>query len=143
MGKLGSLGECDLAFGDNPDGLCAWCGDPLTGRRRRWCSDDCGMAWGRQHIWNWVRAAVVKRDGGCVVCGAARYEDHLEVNHIEPRRGAGYENGCHHHQDGLETLCHQHHLVITSLQRRPGFTPRPAPELLKTAGDQLALEVVA
>ena len=40
----------------------------------------------------------------------------LEVNHIEPRKGAGYGPGCHHHLDGLETLCHACHLEVTAAQ---------------------------
>lgn len=41
----------------------------------------------------------------------------LEVNHIEPRRGAGYAHGCHHHQANLETLCHRCHARVTARQQ--------------------------
>lgn len=41
----------------------------------------------------------------------------LEVNHIEPRRGAGYGFGCWNHQDNLETLCHGCHVEVTTAQR--------------------------
>lgn len=41
---------------------------------------------------------------------------HLEVNHIEPRFGAGYGAGCHHHIEGLETLCRPHHQEATNEQ---------------------------
>ena len=40
----------------------------------------------------------------------------LEVNHIEPRVGRGYASGCHHHLEGLETLCHRCHVHTTSAQ---------------------------
>lgn len=42
----------------------------------------------------------------------------VEVNHVEPRVGAGYGSGCHHHLDGLETLCHGCHAAVTTAQRR-------------------------
>lgn len=42
----------------------------------------------------------------------------LEVNHIVPRNGAGYQTGCWHHLDGLETLCHKCHVAETTAQRR-------------------------
>jgi hypothetical protein len=42
----------------------------------------------------------------------------VEVNHIVPRRGNGYGSGCHHHLDGLETLCHRHHVAVTARQQR-------------------------
>jgi hypothetical protein len=45
----------------------------------------------------------------------------LEVNHIEPRRGAGYGSGCHHHLSNLETLCHDCHVAVTGAQRRHGL----------------------
>lgn len=42
----------------------------------------------------------------------------LEVNHKVPRRGAGYDAGCHHHLSGLETLCHRCHAAVTAEQQR-------------------------
>ncbi|MCU1454052.1 MAG: 67, gp67 [Acidimicrobiales bacterium] len=44
----------------------------------------------------------------------------LEVNHVEPRLGRGYQAGCHHHLDGLETLCHRCHVQVTSAQHALG-----------------------
>jgi hypothetical protein len=38
------------------------------------------------------------------------------VNHIEPRVGKGYGWGCWNHQDNLETLCHDCHVVVTKSQ---------------------------
>lgn len=62
-----------------------------------------------------AREAARKRDGRrCVRCGSGIG---IEVNHIEPRNGQGYGNGCHHHQDNLETLCKVHHREVTNEQR--------------------------
>lgn len=41
----------------------------------------------------------------------------LEVNHRVPRRGGGYQAGCHHHLDQLETLCHPCHVAETNQQQ--------------------------
>jgi HNH endonuclease len=41
----------------------------------------------------------------------------LEVNHIEPRYGRGYGNGCHNHLSNLETLCRACHVAVTKVQR--------------------------
>lgn len=59
----------------------------------------------------------------------------LEVNHIDPRRGQGYLAGCHHHQANLETLCREHHVAVTTAQRR-GWTGS-ALELIQGASPAL------
>lgn len=60
----------------------------------------------------------------------------LEVNHIEPRKGAGYNNGCHHHADGLETLCKPCHVEVTKEQLRQWRPPKPRPEPLPKRPDE-------
>jgi hypothetical protein len=50
-----------------------------------------------------------------VECGAT---ENLEVNHIDPLVGRGYSMSCYHHQDNLEVLCHDCHVVVTNAQRR-------------------------
>lgn len=59
-----------------------------------------------------------------------RLERSFETNHVDPVLGRHGEIGCHHHQDGLEVLCHRCHVEVTAEQfgyRRPNR-------------DQLALE---
>lgn len=51
----------------------------------------------------------------CAHCGIATLK--IEVNHINPIRGAGYSLSCHHHLDNLEALCHQCHVQVTKQQR--------------------------
>lgn len=112
-------------------GLCWRCGAELPARRQHWCSDACGEWWAANHHWGTARFAAMKRDDyQCVKCGAigdrpwwfgqqqTMFPVKLEVNHIEPRRGRGYGNGCWNHQSGLETLCHECHLAVTAEQRR-------------------------
>ena len=42
----------------------------------------------------------------------------VEVHHLTPRLGAGYGSGCHHHLEGLVTLCHAHHASVTAAAGR-------------------------
>jgi len=213
--------ECDLAFGDNSDGRCSWCGAELAGRQKRWCCPDHTMQFVQNHCWSDARDAAVKRDGHrCVQCGTSEQWDEgycfrrflescwprptfvqwnpfvgfmglpeawrtpnvrnsawgdsyilqhltdvvgfspecaretlglwrkwnhdriapwveadrtyerellqrsLEVNHRTPVLGKHAEAGCHHHLDGLETLCHRHHLEATRAQRAAGLLAR-------------------
>ncbi len=125
-------------------GHCWRCGKELPPRRRHWCSDECGQWWWRNHDWNGARDAALKRDNyycqKCgvdgypitervvwsaipkrqfrTICGRTMFPVKLEVNHIVPRDGLGYGQGCHHHQEGLETLCQNCHLVVTARQRK-------------------------
>jgi 5-methylcytosine-specific restriction endonuclease McrA len=85
----------------------------------------------RDHFWgtasSWALAAqrVYGIDGHhligvvCRRCGeiAAR----PEVNHIEPVNGGPRHFTCRNHQDNLEVLCHECHVVVTSEQRAAGL----------------------
>ena len=106
-------------------GNCAWCGQQLprtksgaVHKTRTWCRRGCEWAFLRNHKWNLARKHALKRDGHrCVTCGAV---DHLEVNHIHSLKDQGikgYAFGCQHHLANLETLCRQHHVVVTKAQR--------------------------
>lgn len=44
-----------------------------------------------------------------------RLDCSVEVHHLVARHGAGYGSGCHHHVDGLITLCHRHHVETTAV----------------------------
>jgi len=101
--------------------LCFLDGEPLPVRRLWWCSDRCAVAWTDQHQWTAARHAALKRDGHrCVrACGRAAHE----VNHVLPRNGSGYHEGCHNHLAGLESLCGPCHRVETNRQRRERSVP--------------------
>jgi len=117
--------DCPLVApnADSLRGRCDWCGSDLPRLKsghinptRRWCMTACSNAYWSNHMWSMASAAARKRDGQkCVRCGSTHA---LEVNHIVPRRGGGYANGCHHHQDGLETLCRECHVRVTTAQLR-------------------------
>lgn len=109
--------DCALAFGDNAERRCVWCGNGLTGRKVRWCGSDCPREWSRNHYWTDASKAARRRDGGCVRCGSTV---RLEVNHITPILGRHAVSGCHHHLDGIETLCHDCHVATTAEQRANG-----------------------
>ncbi len=126
------------------DGPCApghpWCGNPCEDRYREnhwWdraraaalARDDhrcvrCGVGPDDVQVARWFLRAVVPMgavEAATLFASPAWAELVLacsvEVNHVEPRRGAGYGSGCHHHLDGLETLCHRHHVAVTAAQR--------------------------
>lgn len=127
---------CPLMRWDGDPARCRWCDGPLPPRRRRWCSDECNNAYGRNHMWAPARGAALRRDGPYARDGGGRGDDGwrcawpgcpgtaalrargltgaVEVDHIEPILGRHGEFGCHHHLEGLQTLhvvCHElkHH----------------------------------
>lgn len=105
---------CELSTWTGEGGKCHWCNTPLTGRQRSWCSVACRRAFERNHVWSRARAAARRRDKyTCRSCGAT---EHLEVNHTDPVNGNGYGMSCKHHQDKLETLCHDCHVPVTNAQ---------------------------
>jgi 5-methylcytosine-specific restriction endonuclease McrA len=47
-----------------------WCGEPVTGQRRNWCSDECVSEWRIRRDPQFARRRVKKRDRGvCSRCG--------------------------------------------------------------------------
>lgn len=143
-------------------GRCGWCGGelPLTkagkiNPNRRWCRRECSDAYWDNHSWTSARPAAIRRDGHeCVRCHAKGYGAsgreqgapyvELEVNHKIPRNGAGYSNGCWHHLEDLETLCHDCHVRETTRQIRERrglpLEGRPAPRIPVAPGqEQLGL----
>lgn len=114
-------GFCGACGGAIPDSVASVeRGEPRP--RSRWfCSVNCSKWWRQNHFWSAARHAAIRRDGKrCVLCHAGPTTGGgLEVNHKTPlaaQDGAGYETGCQHHQEGLETLCHRHHLEETARQ---------------------------
>lgn len=141
-------------------GTCGACGADLVGRLRWFCPTPRGTrAYGGDqavtcrdryvwnHIWGEARQTRIARDKGtCQRCGGGARVfvrawglqpgritwTAAEVNHIDPRNGAGYGNGCWNHQDNLETLCHACHVETTKQQgreRRRGASPQYAMEV--------------
>ena len=109
-------------------GTCGACGKPLEGRARWFCQgvlndkESCRLRYLRNHLWSMARVEALKRAGRA--CSVDRtHTGALEVNHIVPRKGGGYQLGCHHHQDNLNVLCHTCHLEVTSQQAREWRPP--------------------
>ena len=115
---------CVLSQWTGEIGRCHWCNEVITGKRRRtWCSDSCGRAWQREHIWRFARSAAKRRAKyRCTKPGCTAERRDCEVNHIQALNGLGYGPGCHHHSKadahggGLEVLCRAHHAEITAAQ---------------------------
>lgn len=99
-------------------GYCWKCSKKLTGKQRKWCSVACSSWFKKNHVWRFARKAARRRDGWkCVQCGESNKKK-LEVDHIEPRNGAGYNLSCGHHLENLQVLCHSCHLIKTNRQRQ-------------------------
>lgn len=127
-----NLIECSASAWTGEPKRCNWCDAELTGRRTRWCSDECSNNFGRNHYWTWARNAAARRDDHrCQWPGCdKRYS---QVHHKTPILGRHDIGGCHHHLDGLTSLCHAHHLDAHAQLRRDQASP---------ADDQLALVLV-
>jgi len=108
-------------------GECVWCAGALPGRRLRWCGKPCIDAYQLNHEWSAARLHAVIRasfrpaEGWtvwtyCDQCG--KRTSAPEVNHVDPRRGRGYDPGCWNHQTNLQVLCHACHVAETNQQRR-------------------------
>ena len=115
---------------------CRWCGKPLTGRQKIWCSRSCVRANTANHRWTQAKAKAKAEvtwyrcknshdsttdgilfyaKGGCL-----GFTQEPEVNHIVPCKGKHGVWGCHHHQDNLEVLCKPCHQAETKRQRKNG-----------------------
>lgn len=84
-------GSLERAFPQRPigrDGLrpCCVCGDPLTGRRRRYCGDACAQEAGiRSGNTAAIRAAVFGRDRGvCAACGRDCHALEMSLSLVAP-----------------------------------------------------------
>lgn len=117
------------------DGGCVRCGAART--EVLVCASD-GEPWPCQVYRSYSEAWAAYRRGGPLPAVQGTYHVQevdrrasvlLEVNHIVPRNGAGYDQGCHHHLDLLETLCHGCHVVETTRQirERRGLHPDGPP----------------
>jgi 5-methylcytosine-specific restriction endonuclease McrA len=91
-------------------GFCACgCGKPLTGRRRKWATDECcdrayiqfAIIKGDTRI---IREELFKRDQGfCYCCG--QFDSNWQADHIIPVKEGGGATGLHNFQ----TLCQECH----------------------------------
>ena len=126
---------CPLGQWTGTAGHCQWCDKPIpVGRRRTWCSDTCRRVWERNHVWRRARIYARKRAKyRCSQRGCTAARGDIEINHVTPLVGRPYTAiGCWHHQDpgpgldatgavvtyqGLNSLCHAHHVAVTNDQR--------------------------
>lgn len=158
---------CPLAPAGVAPGTCVGCAKPLPLRPdgtvhplRRWCGDDCGRSYGRNHWWTAARfTALMRASVGwnpdlslywiiCDQCGQQATSP--EVNHVEPRIGAGYGTGCWNHQTNLQVLCHDCHVQETARQKReriaglwPGMPPSLNPGFASWAEAEVFIETGA
>lgn len=126
--------DCPAMFGENKERRCVGCGKQLEGRSRVWCWGNCQDLWQVNHVWQmaspYAQQDPLRRRPGrliqgrwravCARCGSRGnsriWASPLETNHKEPILGRHAEVGCHHHQEGLEVLCHGCHVDETNRQ---------------------------
>lgn len=68
--------DCPLSAYQGDPGQCRWCASELPRTKkgkinhsRRWCGQDCALAFTQQHSWNEAKRAVKIRDGfACRIC---------------------------------------------------------------------------
>lgn len=126
---LVSLWEARKRYGYEPakrpqlvdDDICQWCGNPITGKRRKsFCCKECSDEFHRRVTWGRTRNAysnnIVWRDNlTCQDCGTflavknchgiyIPLEKGAEVHHIKPVQCGGDDN-----PNNLITLCHSCH----------------------------------
>ena len=113
------LGMADL-FPTIEAGICACgCGVALSGRRRRWASDECGDAAAAVSAVirgnaSWIRVELQRRDGGtCAECGVKKYGGGWEADHVVAVSEGG--GGCD--LSGYQTMCLECHKGKTKRMR--------------------------
>lgn len=109
--------DCPFSLGRGLENHCDACAKPLSGRRTRWCSNDCATLFYKNHLWSMARKVARRRDKyKCIECGS---KEKLEVNHKVPFWGRKRVSiSCLNHLENLELLCHLHHVMKTREQRR-------------------------
>ena len=84
---------------------CINCGNPLKGRRRSWCSNECSGEFWEKHDWNLIRARCIREHPSCIRCNIRQTE---EIHHIIPISAGGDAFD----YDNLIPLCYPCHLEV-------------------------------
>lgn len=122
---------CSRAVGQNHD----WSSARVAALRRdgnRCVRCGADGQWAEGHaFWRVLRtmAPLADRDAiheALLVLIEGERAHRLEVNHLVPIHGKHGQWGCHHHLDGLETLCRPCHVAETARQFRDGEIRRRA-----------------
>ncbi|MFX0210304.1 MAG: HNH endonuclease [Candidatus Hodarchaeota archaeon] len=65
-------------------GYCIQCGNPLTGRQRRYCSKECREVYHDEHNLDYLRAKVTLRQNfHCALCGENYRNKDFELDHTQ------------------------------------------------------------
>jgi hypothetical protein len=131
---------------------CRQCGK-VVGPRSAYCSNDCTLAFERQHFWpqarGWAMSLWFESGATCARCGREPERDERyygrsggyrrfwwkltgfdpEVNHKHPLNGQRGTFSCAHHQSNLEVVCHACHVQITVEQRAAGLIGKPKAQI--------------
>lgn len=84
FGQRGQYPKPPYPKAEDGSHLCRWCGVSLAGKQRSrwWCGKDCVHEFRIRADWNYIRAAIIKRDTVCKICGGASYDQSRHHVHI-------------------------------------------------------------
>lgn len=112
---------CTLSPWAGDPARCRWCNGQLPADEERFCGVGCADPALDNHVFDRARLARRRMDGWkCTRCGDGR---RLQVHHKTAVLGGHKVPGCHHHLDGLTTLCSGRgscHQADTNRQRASG-----------------------
>ena len=106
---------------------------PRIARMQTWQTESGSHGWGQGRAAGWkvTRLRILKRDGGLCQCHECRtngrYEIAHMVDHIDNRRGPGYEDDCN--LASINRECHKRKtelevLIGRRLSKRPAWMDR-------------------
>ncbi len=81
--------------------ICLNCGGLLSGRRRKYCCDDCYLDWLSAHSHQFKRERMINKIGKCAKCGTTENVPNFILDHIKPIALGGAEFD----DDNLQLLC--------------------------------------
>ncbi len=122
--------------------VCVWCGNPLEGRQRRWCSGACVEEYLARKGYGFRDAVIgLNRESHgeltCESCGDKPGEENVEADHVEPVALGGSNDP----EENGQLLCRGCHVEKTGedLERirnyRSGRTHENQVELWSFDGD--------
>jgi len=104
----------------NGEKICVWCGGELSGRRRKWCSQECVDEYlARRSQAGMVSYVKIRDNGICAECGIDSSTLKIpgrrkswDAHHVIPL----FEGG-RHEPDNVITLCYHCHKKAHSKQK--------------------------
>ena len=114
MVRYPNISDTPDRFDISGNKLCRNCDNPISTKRRHYCSEKCMDEFNRNNSWFFVRKDVLRRDRyRCSICKKRFRKAQLDVDHIIPVQIGGklFEKA------NLRTLCKECHRLKSNLDR--------------------------